>query len=125
MTDAATLEENPLAASSQPPPKTAKRKRLFLIFGGGLILIAACWWIWQTFIAADAESKENAYTNVAVSQATPWVGDPVKRVLFGNSQIGHAGDLPLELVDTDLQLAVAKDEGEPGRSRRHAGQGPE
>src|SRR3546814_10858351 len=66
MTDAATLEENPLAASSQPPPKTAKRKRLFLLFGGGLILIAACWWIWSTFIAADAESTENAYTNVEV-----------------------------------------------------------
>src|SRR3546814_12468563 len=114
MTDAATLEENPLAASSQPPPKTAKRKRLFLLFGGGLILIAACWWIWSTFIAADAESTENAYTNVEVSQVTPLVGGPVKRVLVVNSQLVHAGDLLLELDDTDLRLDV--DQAELGRA---------
>src|SRR3546814_6890734 len=125
MTDAATLEENPLAASSQPPPKTAKRKRLFLLFGGGLILIAACWWIWSTFIAADAESTENAYTNVEVSQVTPLVGGPVKRVLVVNSQLVHAGDLLLELDDTDLRLAVDQAEAALGRARRQARQGRE
>lgn len=122
MTDAATLDENPPAASSQPPPKAAKRKRLFLLFGGGLILIAACWWIWSTFIAADAESTENAYTNVEVSQVTPLVGGPVKRVLVVNSQAVRAGDLLLELDDTDLRLAVDQAEAALGRARRQVRQ---
>src|SRR3546814_16159939 len=68
---------------------------------------------------------ENAYTNVEVSQVTPLVGGPVKRVLVVNSQLVHAGDLLLELDDTDLRLAVDQVEAALGRARRQARQGRE
>jgi membrane fusion protein (multidrug efflux system) len=105
-----------------PPSKSGKRKRLFLIFGGAIVLIALCWWIWATFIAGDTESTENAYTNVEVSQVTPLVGGPVKRVAVVNTQAVRAGDVLVELDDTDLRLAVAQAEAALGRARRQVRQ---
>lgn len=92
--------------TDRPAPKKGQRKRLFLIFGGLLALAGASWWGWATFIAADAVSTENAYTNVEVAQVTPLVSAPVKRVLVVNSQHVEAGDVLVELDDTDLRLAV-------------------
>jgi membrane fusion protein (multidrug efflux system) len=120
--DAITLDQK-LSASSDPTAANRhKRKRLFLLFGGGVMLVAVCWWVWATFIAADTESTENAYTNVEISQVTPLVGGPVKRVLAVNSQLVHAGDVLVELDDTDLLLAVEQAEAALGRARRQVQQ---
>jgi membrane fusion protein (multidrug efflux system) len=121
MTDA-TLEQDHDMQDTPPPSKSGKRKRLFLIFGGAIVLIALCWWIWATFIAGDTESTENAYTNVEVSQVTPLVGGPVKRVAVVNTQAVRAGDVLVELDDTDLRLAVAQAEAALGRARRQVRQ---
>jgi membrane fusion protein, multidrug efflux system len=122
MTDAAAPDENHATERDQPPPDAQKRMRLFLLFAGGLILVAACWWLWSTFIGADAETTGDAYTNVEVSQVTPLVGGPVKRVLVVDSQPVHAGDLLVELDDTDLRLAVDQAEAVLGRARRQVRQ---
>ena len=104
------------------PPKGSRRKRLFLVFAGGLALAAATWWGWSTFIAADTETTENAYANVEVSQVTPLVSGPVKRVHVVNSQQVKSGDVLVELDDTDLKLAVAQAEAALGRARRQVRQ---
>ncbi|MCF8476324.1 MAG: HlyD family efflux transporter periplasmic adaptor subunit [Pseudolabrys sp.] len=109
---------SPAETADQPPPKKRQRKRMFLIFGGLLALAGASWWVWVTFIAADAVSTENAYTNVEVAQVTPLVGAPVKRVLVVNSQHVEAGDVLVELDDTDLRLAVEQAEAALGQARR-------
>ncbi|API61283.1 efflux transporter periplasmic adaptor subunit (plasmid) [Tardibacter chloracetimidivorans] len=121
MTDA-TLEQDHDMQDAPPPSRSGKRKRLFLIFGGAILLIALCWWIWATFLAGDTESTENAYTNVEVAQVTPLVGGPVKRVAVVNTQAVHAGDVLVELDDTDLRLAVAQAEAALGRARRQVRQ---
>lgn len=118
MTNATTFDEYHATAIDQAPAKAQKQKRLFFLFGGGLILLAAFWWTWSTFIATGAESTDNAYTNVEVSQVTPLVGGPVKRVLVVNSQHVQAGDVLFELDDTDLQLAVDQAEAALGQARR-------
>ncbi len=102
----------------QAPQKGQRRKRLFLMFAGGLALAGALWWGWATFIAADTEATENAYTNVEVSQVTPLIGAPVKHVLVVNSQHVRAGDTLVELDDTDLRLAAAQAEAALGQARR-------
>src|SRR6185436_14549616 len=102
----ATFDQNQNVPSDQTFSKKYQRKRLFLLFGSGLILIACGWWVWSTFIAADIETTENAYTSVEVSQVTPLVGGPVKRVRVVDSQPVRAGDVLIELDDTDLRLAV-------------------
>ncbi|MGK0489938.1 MAG: membrane fusion protein (multidrug efflux system) [Sphingomonas echinoides] len=122
MTAVAMLDENYSTARDQPPPKAHKRKRLFLLVGGGLTLVAACLWIWSALVAADSESTGDAYTNVEVSQVTPLVGGPVKRVLVVDSQPVHAGDLLVELDDTDLRLAVDQAQAALGRARRQVRQ---
>ena len=99
-----------------------RRKRLFLVFAGGLALAAATWWGWSTFIAADTETTENAYANVEVSQVTPLVSGPVKRVHVVNSQHVRSGDILVELDDTDLRLAVEQAEAALGRARRQVRQ---
>ncbi len=121
MTDV-TLDQDHNTPENPPSPKSQKRKRLFLLFGGGLILIALCWWVWATFIAGDTESTENAYTNVEMAQVTPLVGGPVKRVMVVNTQAVRAGDVLVELDDTDLRLAVAQAEAALGRARRQVRQ---
>ncbi|WP_435803785.1 efflux RND transporter periplasmic adaptor subunit [Sphingomonas echinoides] len=73
-------------------------------------------------VAADSESTGDAYTNVEVSQVTPLVGGPVKRVLVVDSQPVHAGDLLVELDDTDLRLAVDQAQAALGRARRQVRQ---
>lgn len=120
--DAITLDQKLSASSDSTAANRHKRKRLFLLFGGGVMLVAVCWWVWATFFAADTESTENAYTNVEISQVTPLVGGPVKRVLAVNSQLVHAGDVLVELDDTDLLLAVEQAEAVLGRARRQVRQ---
>jgi membrane fusion protein (multidrug efflux system) len=122
MTDAATPDENHAAASDQPSPEAQRRKRMILIIGGGLILLAACGWLWSAFLGENAESTGDAYTNVEVSQVTPLVGGPVKRVLVVDSQPVHAGDLLVELDDSDLRLAVDQADAAVGRARRQVRQ---
>jgi len=122
MTDATTLDGNHAPTSDPSPRKAMKRRQVFLLFGGGLILAAACWWVWSAFIAAGAESTDNAYTNVEVSQVTPLVGGPVKRVLVVNSQLVHAGDVLVELDDTDLRFTVDQAEAALGLARRQVRQ---
>lgn len=53
---------------------------------------------------------------------TPLVGGPVKRVLVVDSQPVHAGDLLVELDDTDLRLAVDQAQAALGRARRQVRQ---
>lgn len=122
MMDAATIDETHVIASHSPQPKAQQRRHLILLFVGCLILIAACWWIWSVFTTEKAVNTENAYTNVEVSQVTPLVGGPVKRVRVVDSQSVHAGDVLVELDDTDLRLAVDQAQAALGQARRQVRQ---
>lgn len=123
--DAVTIDRELGASNDRTFSNRHKRRRLFLLFGGSLILVAGCWWMWSRFIATDTESTENAYTNVEISQVTPLVGGPVKRVAVVNSQLVHAGDVLVELDGTDLRLAVEQAEAALGRARRQVRQAQE
>jgi membrane fusion protein (multidrug efflux system) len=116
--DVPTARRESDASTNRPSQKGRQRKRPFLIFAGALALAGVSWWGWATFVPSDTESTDNAYTNVEVSQVMPLVGGPVKRVLVVNSQRVQAGDVLLELDDTDLQLAVDQAEAALGLARR-------
>jgi membrane fusion protein, multidrug efflux system len=122
MAGAATLRQEGDVSVDQALHKRQRRKRLFFMFAGGLAIAGASWWGWATFIASDTETTENAYTNVEVSQVTPLVSAPVKRVLVVNSQHVRADDTLVELDDTDLRLAAAQAEAALGQARRNVRQ---
>jgi membrane fusion protein, multidrug efflux system len=120
--DLTTSLDDQSSTSASTKTKGRSRRRLFLLFAVGLIVAAGGWWVWSTFFAADNVSTENAYTNVEVSQVTPLVGGPVKRVMVVNSQHVRAGDVLVELDDTDLRLAVERSEAALARARRQVKQ---
>jgi membrane fusion protein (multidrug efflux system) len=108
--------------SSTTPAKRSKRKTFLLLFAGAIVLIVLLWWIWSTFFAGHSQSTENAYTNVELAQVTPLVGGPVKRVAVTNTQAVRAGQILLEIDDTDLKLAVAQADAALGHARRQVRQ---
>jgi len=120
MTDAISQAQH----DAQPPRPidAAKRKTLLLAFGGTIALIALLWWIWSAFFASHSQSTENAYTNVELAQVTPLVGGPVKRVAVTNTQTVRAGQVLVEIDDTDLRLAAAQAEAALGHARRQVRQ---
>jgi membrane fusion protein, multidrug efflux system len=119
MTNVATTLNRELTASvDQPSTQRRTRRRLFVLCAATIIVAAAGCWAWSTFLAADSVTTENAYTNVEVSQVTPLVGGPVERVLVVNSQHVRAGDVLVELDETDLRLAVEQADAMLARARR-------
>jgi membrane fusion protein (multidrug efflux system) len=122
MMDATTLNREMTAPVDAPSTARRTRQRLLLLVAAACIVAACSWWIWATFLAAAHVTTENAYTNVEVSSVTPLVGGPVSRVPVVDSQAVRAGDVLLELDDTDLRLAVAQAEAALGRARRHVRQ---
>jgi membrane fusion protein (multidrug efflux system) len=108
---------------SPPHPATnAKRKTLLLVFVGVIALIVLLWWIWSAVFGGRGQSTENAYTNVELAQVTPLVGGPVRRVAVTNTQAVRAGQVLVEIDDTDLRLAAAQAEAALGHARRQVRQ---
>lgn len=104
------------------PARNAKRKTLLLVFAGVIALVALLWWIWSAVFGERGQSTENAYTNVELAQVTPLVGGPVKRVAVTNTQAVRAGQVLVEIDDTDLKLAAAQAEAALGHARRQVRQ---
>jgi membrane fusion protein (multidrug efflux system) len=121
MTDVLSRVDHREEQSRRDPVKAAKRKKLLLITGGALAVAALIWIIWLIF-AGGTESTENAYTNAELAQVTPLVAGPVRRVLVSNTQPVTAGQVLIEIDDTDLKLAVAEAEAALGRARRQVRQ---
>lgn len=102
-------------ADTPPQPLTASgksklRKRSFAAFLSALAVVGCASEIWTVYFAADVETTDNAYTNVEVVQITPLVSASVARVRVNNSQQVRAGDVLVELDDTDLRLAAQEAE---------------
>jgi membrane fusion protein, multidrug efflux system len=112
-------QENPSPPHSA---KNTKRKRLLLLFVGMIALIALLWWTWSALLGGRGQSTENAYTNVELAQVTPLVGGPVKRVAVTNTQAVRAGQVLVEIDDTDLKLAATQAEAALGRAQRQVRQ---
>lgn len=126
MTEAISQVQHDYSSARRPAkgasPKAAKRKKLLLMFAGAIALVALLWWIWSAFLKGDTQSTENAYTNVELAQVTPLVSGAVKRVAVTNTQPVRAGDVLVEIDDTDLKLAVGQAEAALGHARRQVQQ---
>jgi membrane fusion protein (multidrug efflux system) len=127
MTDA-TLQVPRDVRSSGHPAKVRKavmahkRRTLLLILAGAILVFGLLWWFWSAVFGVQSQSTENAYTNVELAQVTPLVGGPVRRVAVTNTQAVRAGQVLLEIDDTDLRLAVAQAEAALGHAKRQVRQ---
>lgn len=88
--------------------RNTQRKRMLAILGGavalGLVGFGAYWLIH----ASHFVSTDNAYVGADTAQVTPLVSAPVARVLVSETQTVAAGDVLVELDDSDARLEVAE-----------------
>lgn len=107
MADTATTTRAPAAADDQAPAK-ARRRNLLLLLGGivaiGLVGYGAYW----ALVGSHYVSTDNAYVGADTAEITPLVSAPVLRVLVGETQQVHVGDVLVELDPADAQLALTQ-----------------
>jgi membrane fusion protein (multidrug efflux system) len=89
------------------PPKS-NRKRLFVGFGLALAAAGGSFYAYDTLIASNYVSTENAYVGADVAQVTPLVGGPVREVLVDDTKHVKRGDVLVRLDDTDAKITVAR-----------------
>ena len=110
------------AASVARPPQDARRKRWLLTFGLVLLFAGACYATWTFFLGGDTVSTDNAYTSVEIAQITPLVGGPVKKVAVVDTQFVRAGQVLVELDDTDARIALTQAQAQLARTKRQVRQ---
>jgi membrane fusion protein (multidrug efflux system) len=105
MADTATRTADVIEA--QTPAKT-RRRTLLLILGLVVVLGAAAFGAYWALIGSHYVSTDNAYVGADTAEITPLISAPVSRVLVGETQQVHAGDVLVELDPADAQLALTQ-----------------
>lgn len=106
---------SPLAGADQQ----AKRKKLFGTLGAAVLLIGGGYIAYDTLIASQRVSTDNAYVGANIAQITPLVAGPVANVLVQDAQQVRKGDILVILDDTDAKLALAQAEAALANAQRH------
>lgn len=100
------------AAEAADAPRKSNRKRLFVGFGLALAAAGGGFYVYDTLIASNYVTTENAYVGADVAQVTPLVGGPVREVLVDDTKHVKRGDVLVRLDDTDARITVARTEAQ-------------
>ncbi|HEV7287630.1 HlyD family efflux transporter periplasmic adaptor subunit [Sphingomonas sp.] len=95
-----------------------RRKKLFIGLGAAILVIGGGAYAYQEFVASNYVETDNAYVGANIAQITPLVGAPVAKVLVDEAQRVKAGDILVQLDDTDAKLAVAQAEAQLALTER-------
>ena len=85
-----------------------KRKKAFGIFFFILIITTALTALYWFFFLKDYQSTEDAYVNGNQIMISSQVAGNVRQINVENMDFVHAGDVLLELDDTDYQLSFSQ-----------------
>jgi membrane fusion protein (multidrug efflux system) len=116
----ATPEEPQNSAVAEQAADTArnsKRKRLFAGFALALAAAGGGYFAYDTLIASNYVTTENAYVGADVAQVTPLIGGPVREVLVDDTKHVKRGDVLVRLDDTDAKIALARAEAQLAAAR--------
>lgn len=97
----------------------AKRKKLFGALGAAVLVLGGSYIAYDTLIASQSVSTDNAYVGANIAQITPLVAGPVANVLVQDAQQVRKGDILVVLDDTDAKLALAQAEAALANAQRH------
>lgn len=97
------MENN--AETELAPEQKTKRKKAFGIFFFILIITTALTALYWFFFLKDYQSTEDAYVNGNQIMISSQVAGNVRQINVENMDFVHAGDVLLELDDTDYQLS--------------------
>lgn len=98
---------------------SAKRKKLFGALGAAALLLGGSYIAYDTLIASQRVSTDNAYVGANIAQITPLVAGPVANVLVQDAQQVRKGNILVVLDDTDAKLALAQAEAALAKAERH------
>jgi len=94
---------------ADPQPKAApkgKRKALFLGLASTVVLAGGAFAVYQTTIASQHVSTDNAYVEAESAQVTALTSGPVAQVRVVDTQTVRKGDILVVLDDTDRRLEL-------------------
>jgi membrane fusion protein (multidrug efflux system) len=103
-----------------PPPQTRglNRGRLFALLGGVVVvgvLIFAGYWL---LVGQFRVSTDNAYVDADTAEITPQVAGQILKVNVVDTQPVKAGQILVQIDDTDARVALAQAQAELGQAQR-------
>jgi membrane fusion protein, multidrug efflux system len=99
-----------MASDTVPPAPSAPslRQRLFTGLAGVIVLGAVAYGGWWLMVGSHHVETDDAYVGADVAQITPQTAGAVRRVLVGDTQVVHAGDVLVELDPADAAYPLAQ-----------------
>ena len=85
-----------------------KRKKLFLMLGSFVSLVALLFLAYYLFIGSRHVTTDNAYVGAEIAQVTPSTGGIVKAIHYKDTDTVKAGDVLVNIDDTDARLVLAR-----------------
>ncbi|MFT3727099.1 MAG: efflux RND transporter periplasmic adaptor subunit [Terricaulis sp.] len=94
-----------------------RRGRLLTLLGAGVLIAALAYGVYWFTVESHYVSTDNAYVNADTAEITPLAGGPVARVFVRDTQVVKAGDVLVQLDDSDAQLALAQARADLARAQ--------
>jgi len=88
--------------------KDNKRKSLFVLLGLCVFLIAFVFSVYYFFVSSKHVTTDNAYVGAEIAQVTSLVGGIVKAIHYKDTSVVKAGDVLVNIDDTDARLVLAR-----------------
>jgi membrane fusion protein (multidrug efflux system) len=101
-----------------PPKRGLSRGRLFALLGGVVLvgaLVFAGYWL---LVAQFRVSTDNAYVDADTAEITPQVAGQISKVTVVDTQPVKAGQVLVQIDDTDSRVALAQAQAELGQAQR-------
>jgi membrane fusion protein (multidrug efflux system) len=109
-------------AGEAPNGKAAARKRLFGLLGLGVLGAAILYGLYYILIGSHYVSTDDAYVGADTALITPIVAGTVTKVHVADTDQVKAGDVLVELDNTDLGFVVAQAAAQYGQAQRRVRQ---
>ena len=88
--------------------KDNKRKSLFVLLGLCVFLMAFVFSVYYFFVSSKHVTTDNAYVGAEIAQVTSLVGGIVKAIHYKDTSVVNAGDVLVNIDDTDARLVLAR-----------------
>ena len=104
------------AQDADAKPRSARGVLLSLL-AVIVLLGAAAWGYYYVTVASKYVSTDNAYVGAETAQITPLISAPVAQVLVRETQQVNAGDVLVQLDNSDATLAVTEAQADLARAQ--------
>jgi membrane fusion protein (multidrug efflux system) len=98
----------------------SRRSRLLTLLGVVVLLGAIAWGGYYVMVAQRFVTTDNAYVGAETATITPLINGPVAQVMVRETQTVRAGDVLVQLDDSDARLAVAQAQADLARAQSDA-----